>query len=99
MLSRLEIRWLNIYSKPKWRRTVYISVYVEGLLNLHVDTIANWVEVKHDRLLFEPETLMCLIHHRVYVFVNRLFNVDLMTCNFHHMTLDVCQCHETFLKL
>ena len=90
MLGRLKVWRLNVYSEPEWRRTVYVPVYVEGLFNLHVDPIANRVEIKHHRLLLESKTLMCLIHYRVYVFVDRLFDVDLMTSYLHHMTLDVC---------
>lgn len=41
---------------------------------------------------------MRLIHHRVYVFVDRLFDVDLVTSNLHDMALDVCKSQEALLK-
>ncbi len=99
MLSRLEVGRLNVHSKPKWCGTINVPVYVKSFLHLHVDTIAHRIEVKHDRLLLESKTLVCLINYRVYVFVDRLFYVDLMTSYLHYMTLNICQCYETLLQL
>ena len=98
MLGWLEVWRLNVHSKPEGRRTIYVPVDVEGLLNLHVDPVANRVEVEHDWLLLESKTLMRLIHHRVYVFVDRLFDVDLVISNLHDMALDVCKSQEALLK-
>ena len=63
---------------------------------MHIES--DWVEVKHDQLLTEPEPTKRSMNHILNVVVQGLFDVDSRRVDQHGMLSDLGQCHHSLLE-
>lgn len=66
--------------EPSWNTDLSIStrdgsIWRNVFLNLHVDLVSVWIEIKHHRLFCKPVLIVYLRSNLIQILINRLFYV------------------------